>query len=145
MQTNNRDFLEQLNMIIDARVREKGEFDKRVFYTITSLFAFSIALSQFIGKPIYSSWILVLSWIFNILALIAHLLGYWFVDKAINFKRKLFLKQSIPTEEMLSYLVGTKKSNWDKTSEFLDNTSFALLLCAIISIAVFSYLNLISS
>src|SRR5437868_4338149 len=99
METN-EDYYEQINLITDARVREKGEFDKRIFYTITSFFAFSIALAQFIEKPIFYPQILVLSWCFDILALVFHLFGYWFVDKALNLKREMFIKKSSSLEEM---------------------------------------------
>lgn len=133
-------FIEQLNLINEARIRESGKFEQRIFYVITALFGFSIALAQFIKEP-NQLLFLLLTWIFNILALISHLLTYFFADKDLVFKRDI-IWNNVPDEESFKIFFDKKKSVWAKLVSVFNIVSPILFILAIVCLLVFSFYNL---
>ncbi len=139
-------FYEQLNFFIKDKAREKEEFDKRFFYTLSSFFAFSVLLIQFMKKPDFVDWLLF-SWAFNSLALLSHLFAYLSAEKTHDKRIKAYLEiQDDDNErnEFFKYLVGIKRSKWGKITTIIEIISYLGFVLAIISLLAFVYLNFVN-
>ena len=139
-------FYEQWNIMTKDAVDEKKEFDKKFFYVISSFFAFSILLTQFI-KNSTGIHILLVSWYSDLCALIFHLFAHLTAEKSHLERREMYInmdrKNNQEREKVLKHIMGMLRSPWVKATRIMEIVSYISLVSAIFFLLWFTYLNLI--
>lgn len=139
---NREGIIEQLNILRTGRINGKHELDKRLFYVITSFFPISLALlniwSIFIDQNFF-----IIALVFNIGALITHIVGYYCADKSLEFKERMLLDEKFTNREIFEHLLGTKKSKWAWTEIIFGILTFGFFILAIIFLLLSLYKNII--
>jgi hypothetical protein len=130
--------IEQLNLITAARIKQRAEFDHKIFYTATALLGFSVALAGIFEQPIELS-LLIWTWVLDGLALVSHLILYIFIDRDLKFKQNILFDKY---EERLAYLLDDKRTNASWIMKFLTIASLLLLSSAIVCLLIFSFENI---
>lgn len=139
-------FYKQWNIITKDAVDEKREFDKKFFYVISSFFAFSILLIQFIKTP-NGIAVLLVAWYSDLCALIFHLFAHLTAEKSHLERRERYVKMDEKDdqerEEVLGYIMGILRSPWVKATKIMEIVSYISFISAIFFLLWFVYLNLI--
>jgi hypothetical protein len=139
-------FYEQFNFITKDAVDEKREFDKKFFYVVSSFFAFSILLVQFLKNPVFVN-LLLIAWYYNLWALLFHLFAHLTAEKSHLEKRQMYIdmkeEDEQEREKVLGHLIGTNRSVWDKTTVVMEMTSYFCFVLGTMFLLWFAYLNLI--
>lgn len=141
-----KSFYIQLNELISSKIKNKEELDKRFFYIISSFFAFSILLVQFIKDPV-AIYYLLIAWYSNLWALISHLFAYLAADKGFDQKMEKYINMDRNNdnekEEVFKFLLNIKKPLWGKILTITEIIGYISFIAAIIFLLLFIYSNLI--
>ena len=141
-----RSFYEQYNLLTKSASEQKDEFDKKFFYVVSSLFAFSILFVQF-AKDITSGYILLIVWCSNFLALLFHLTAHLAAEKTLNELRKKFADvdkdNNEKRERVLRLIMGFEKPLWGKVAYWVEIASYILFVSAVFFFLWFVYINLV--
>ncbi len=135
----------EFNRFDEAKIRNGIAFDHIVYAVSTGAFALSISYVVGLNKtPISHPFILIMSWVFLLVALFSHAYSYWVgVDvsdymqkQLVSWRKNNFLGQAMTTEAI------SKKNKMDKKMMWCNKIATIALILGVSCLLLFSVFQL---